>query len=238
MVLNTHCIRAVRCGVEDEPCDALSYPIKNCVPFLQGVKIACHLCKGKESRKHHELVHGGIPLLCIKASFKGTTETPGGDPVCYLDEACRSEFMKSSARAAFQQGGVCSFSPKQQNKIKAFYFHGLQCGFLLFLFNGLQHKRCSTKRSWYSEANQTKALLDRARLYLLSEPYLSPLAFCAAVGSMCKSRKALQRQGKPRRQLIHLETAQPKQSPVTWTIYTESLGNCAANSSSGLGFYE
>lgn len=141
-------MRAVRHGVEDEPCDAPSYPIENCVLFLQGVKTACHLCKGEESRKHYELMYGGIPLLCIKTSFKGMTQTPDGDPVCCLDETCRSEFMKSSARAAFQQDGVHSFSPKQQKEIKAFYFHGLQCGFLLFLLNGLQYnKSCGTKRS-------------------------------------------------------------------------------------------
>lgn len=193
--------------VEDELCDAPSYPIRNCVPFLQGVKTACLLSKGEQSRKHYELVHGGILLLCIKASFKGTTQTPDGDPVCYLDEACRSEFMKSSARASFQQGGVCSLSPKQQNRIKVLYFHGMQCGFLLFLFNGLQHnKSCGTKRLWYSEA---KTCLDRTHLYLFSELYLSPSTLCAAVGSVCKSRKALQSQGKPGRQLIHLETTQP-----------------------------
>lgn len=148
MVLTTHCIRDVRHGIEDEPCDAPSYPIENCVPFLQGVKTACHLCQGEESRKHYELVHGGIPLLCIKASFKGMTQIPDGDPVYYLDETSRSEFMKSSARAAFQQGGVGNFSPKQQKEIQAFHFHGLQCGFLLFLLNDLQHnKSCGTKRS-------------------------------------------------------------------------------------------
>lgn len=142
MVLSTHCIRAVRHRIEDELCGAASCPMENCVPFLQGVKTACHLCKGEETRKHYEPVHGGIPLLCIKASFKGMTQTPDGDPVCCLDEACRSEFMKSSARAAFQQGGVGSFSPKQQNKIKAFYFHGLQCGFFYYFFS----MACNTTR--------------------------------------------------------------------------------------------
>lgn len=138
----------------------------------------------------------GNPTTVIKASFNGTTEAAVVDPVCSLDEACKSEFPRSSANAAIQQGAVCSLSPKQQSKIKAFHFHGLQCVFLLFLFNGLQHnKSCSTERLWCSEANKTEALLDRAHLYLLSQPYLSPLAFCAAAGSMCESRKSLTEPG-------------------------------------------
>lgn len=162
-VLSAHCIRAVQYVLR------MMHQVipSGTVPFLQGVKTACDFCKGEQSRKHCELVHGGILLLCVKASFKGMTQIPDGDPLCYLDEACRSEFMKSSARAAFQQGGVCCFSPKQQKKNKTFYFHGLQYVFLLFLFNGLQHnKSWGTKR--YSEANETKTLLGSICIFSLS----------------------------------------------------------------------
>lgn len=160
-------------------------------------------------------------------------------PVCYLDEACRSEFRRSSVRAAFQQGGVCSFfSQTATEQDQSLLFSWLAMWFFIISFNGLQHKSCGMKRSWYSEASESKAFLDRTHLYLLSKLYLSPLAFCAAVDSMCKSRKDWQSQGKPTRQLIHLEAAQPKQSPVSWSVCVESLGNCAANLPSALGFYE
>lgn len=81
----------------------------------------------------------GIPALSIKASFRGKTQAAVVDSVCSLDEDCKSQSPTGSANAAFQQGGVCSLSPKQQSKIKAFIF---------MAFNGLQHnKSCSTKRS-------------------------------------------------------------------------------------------
>lgn len=111
-------------------------------------------------------------------------------PVCYLDEACRSEFRRSSVRAAFQQGGVCSFfSQTATEQDQSLLFSWLAMWFFIISFNGLQHKSCGMKRSWYSEASESKAFLDRTHLYLLSKLYLSPLAFCAAVDSMCKSRK-------------------------------------------------
>lgn len=145
---------------------------------------------------------------------------------------------KAQLELHFSRVELVAFLPNSRTRSKPFIF--MACNMVFYYFFSMA---CNTTRvvAWRDHDIQKKmkqAFLDRTHLYLLSELYLSPLAFCAAAGSICKPRKALQSQGKPRRQLIHLETAQPKQSPVTWTVYTESLGSCAANLPSGLSFYE
>lgn len=174
-MLNTHHTRASGCRAEDKPCDgpkqlfhrelhAVSIRNKNYMPFLWGIRVK-KICT----------VVCGHPTT-VYQHFKGTTEAAVMDPTCSLIEASEGETLRSSANAAFSRVALPAFLPNSRARLKPFIL--MPCNVGLFFFYCLFSMACSMKRLWCSEANENEALLDRAHLYLLSQPCLSPLAFC------------------------------------------------------------